>query len=48
MTMKKHVLLICAAALLLAGCGAREQPLLQGGGLRAAVTSELDDSEEIA
>lgn len=48
MTMKKKVLLICASALLLTGCGAREQSLLQEGRLRAAVTSELNDSEEIA
>lgn len=48
MTMKKLVLLVSATALLLTGCGAKEEALLPGGRLRAAVTSELDAPEETA
>lgn len=46
--MKRKVLLLCAAGLLLCGCQAKEEPLLITGKLRAAVTSELENSEEIA
>lgn len=42
------MLLLCAAGLLLCGCQAKEEPMLTTGKLRAAVTSELENSREIA
>lgn len=46
--MKRLALFVCAAALLLSGCKAQEEPLLKYGKLRAAVTDELENSQEIA
>lgn len=46
--MKKFVLLISAAVLLLSGCAQQTEPLLKSGKLRAAVTFELENSSEIA
>ena len=46
--MKKVVLIILAAVLLLSGCSEKNAPLLKTGKLRAAITSELDNSREIA
>ena len=46
--MKKIALLICAAVLFLSGCGTPKEPMLKSGKLRAAVTFELENSEEIA
>lgn len=47
--MKRLALLVCAAALLLSGCKAQEEePLLKNVKLRAAVTDELENSQEIA
>ena len=46
--MKKFALLIIAAVLLLSGCETPKEPLLKSGKLRAAVTFELENSEEIA
>ena len=46
--MKKIALLICAAVLILSGCGTTKEPLLKSGKLRAAVTFELENSGEIA
>lgn len=46
--MKRPLLTVFAAVLLLSGCRAQEEPLLQSGKLRAAITSELENSQEIA
>ena len=46
--MKRLALIFFAAVLLLSGCKAQEKPLLDSGKLRAAVTSELENSQEIA
>lgn len=46
--MKKISLLILAAVLLLSGCKTPTEALLKSGKLRAAITFELENSEEIA
>ena len=46
--MKKFVLIALAAVLLLSGCSEKTKPLLKTGKLRAAITSELENSREIA
>lgn len=46
--MKKLVLIALAAVLLLSGCSEKTKPLLKTGKLRAAITSELENSQEIA
>lgn len=46
--MKRLALILFAAVLLLSGCQAQEEPLLDSGKLRAVVTSELENSQEIA
>lgn len=46
--MKKIVLLICAAVVFLSGCTQPKEQMLKSGKLRAAITFELENSEEIA